>query len=188
MSEGAAQPIYSVDTSSFMDWQARYYPTDVFRTLNERVSDLVAKGRVLAPALVREEIKAVGTDDLNRWAIANSGIFVPTADVLADAQAIQNQFVGLRDPKAEHEEADAYVIALAKQKGGIVVTQEPPPPKRRNLHEATSSPTFVVSWAFPASACWVLCAARVGSCNQALVRLRVSNTPRFTPNRLCFLM
>ena len=47
MSEGAAQPIYSVDTSSFMDWQARYYPADVFSTLNERVSDLVAKGRVL---------------------------------------------------------------------------------------------------------------------------------------------
>ncbi|MGH2396122.1 MAG: DUF4411 family protein [bacterium] len=124
MSEEAAQPIYSVDTSSFMDWQARYYPTDVFSTLNERVSDLVAKGRVLAPALVREEIKAVGSDDLNKWAIANFGIFVPTADVLADAQAIQNQFVGLRDPKAEHEEADAYVIALAKQKGGIVITQE----------------------------------------------------------------
>ena len=107
-----------------MDWQARYYPTDVFGTLNERVSDLVAKGRVLAPALVREEIKAVGTNDLNKWVVANSGIFVPTADILADAQAIQNQFVGLRDPKAEHEEADAYVIALAKQKGGIVVTQE----------------------------------------------------------------
>ena len=124
MSDGMAGQIYSVDTSSFMDWQARTYPTDVFVSLLKRVAGLIAEERILAPALVREEIKAVGTNDLNKWAIANSGIFVPTADVLADAQAIQNQFVGLRDPKAEHEEADAYVIALAKQKGGIVVTQE----------------------------------------------------------------
>ena len=29
-----------------------------------------------------------------------------------------------RDPKAEFEEADGYVIALAQQRGGIVVTQE----------------------------------------------------------------
>ena len=31
-----------------------------------------------------------------------------------------------RDPKAEFEEADAYVIALSQQRGGIVVTQETP--------------------------------------------------------------
>lgn len=124
MNDGAVQPLYSVDTSSFMDWQARYYPTDVFVTLNERIGELVTKGRILAPSLVRDEIKAVGSDDLKKWAAANANAFVPTADVLADAQAIQNQFAGLRDPKAEYEEADAYVIALAKQKGGIVVTQE----------------------------------------------------------------
>lgn len=51
-------------------------------------------------------------------------MFVPTAELLIDALTIQNQFPGLRDPKAEYEEADAYVIALARQRGGIVVTQE----------------------------------------------------------------
>ena len=63
--------------------------------------------------MVKEEIRAVGTEDLNKWAEARAGIFALTADLLAEAQAVQNQFAGLRDPKAEYEEADAYVVALA---------------------------------------------------------------------------
>jgi hypothetical protein len=124
MSNGADQPIYSVDSSTLMDWQARYYPSDVFKTLLQKVDGLVANERFVAPALVRDEVKAVGTAGLIGWADAHPGIFVPTADLLAEAQAIQNQFAGLSDPKAEYEEADAYVIALARIKKGIVLTQE----------------------------------------------------------------
>ena len=132
MSDGAPQPIYSVDSSSLMDWQARYYPSDVFMTLVARVDALISGNRFIAPVLVREEIGAVGTTGLNDWADARSEIFVPTVQLLADAQGIQNQFTGLRDPKAEYEEADAYVIALAKQHGGIVVTQETSAAEKRN--------------------------------------------------------
>ena len=124
MSNGSSLPIYSVDSSSLMDWQARYYPADVFTTLVARIDALISGNRFIAPALVKEEIGVVGTTDLNAWADARSAIFVPTIRLLTDAQAIQNQFAGLRDPKAEFEEADAYVIALARQQGGIVVTQE----------------------------------------------------------------
>ena len=53
-------------------------------------------------------------------------VTVPTKDLLREALDIQARFPGLRDPKAEHEEADAYVIALAKMRDGIVVTQETP--------------------------------------------------------------
>ncbi len=113
MSDAADEPVYSVDSSTLMDWQARYYPGDVFKTLLQKVDGLIAHERFVAPALARDEIKAVGTADLIGWADARPGIFVPTAELLAEAQAIQNQFAGLRDPKAEHEEADAYVIALA---------------------------------------------------------------------------
>ena len=124
MSDADAKPVYAVDSSTFMDWQTRYYPVDVFKTLLQKVDRLVGAKRFLAPALVRDEIKAVGTADLIGWIDARPQIFVPTAEVLADAQAVQNQFAGLRDPKAEYEEADAYVIALARMKNGIVVTQE----------------------------------------------------------------
>lgn len=126
MLDSVSEVVYSVDTSAFMDWQARYYPTDVFKTLVTRMTDLVQSGRLQAAALVREEIGAVGTPELAEWAKTHSGIFVPTKELLAGALIIQNQFPGLRDPKAEHEEADAFVIELARSRDGIVVTQETP--------------------------------------------------------------
>lgn len=132
MSNPAAQPVYSVDSSSLMDWQSRYFPTDVFTGLVGRVEELVVAGRFVAPALVKDEVGAIGTAGLIVWTERHAGIFAPTAEVLADAQLIQNQFAGLRDPKAEYEEADAYVIALAKMRGGIVVTQETPAAEKRN--------------------------------------------------------
>ncbi|MBI3869307.1 MAG: DUF4411 family protein [Verrucomicrobia bacterium] len=132
MSNPTSQPIYSVDSSSLMDWQGRYFPTDVFTGLVDRVEDLIVAGRLVAPVLVKEEVGAVGTAGLIAWTESHAGIFVPTQELLAEAQAIQNQFAGLRDPKAEYEEADAYVIALAKLRDGIVVTQETPAAEKRN--------------------------------------------------------
>lgn len=130
MSDGAA--VYSVDTSSLMDWQARYYPPAIFTSLNDRLSELVTNGRFVAPALVHEELRAVGPPDLVTWASDNKAIFTATDQILADAVAIQGQFAGLRDPKAEYEEADAYVIALARLRGGCVVTQETEASQKRN--------------------------------------------------------
>ena len=124
MSNPAPSQIYSIDNSSLMDWQARYYPTDVFSGLVERMDSLIDAQRGFAPALVKEEIGAVGTTGVIQWAESHAGIFVPTSELLAETLAIQNQFTGLRDPRAEYEEADAYVIALAKMRNGIVVTQE----------------------------------------------------------------
>ena len=132
MNEPALPPRYSVDSSSFMDWQARFYPLDVFTSIVDRVEQLIAAGRFMAPALVKEELEIVGTGELVAWTEAHKGIFAPTGDVLVEAQAIQNRFPGLRDPKAEYEEADAYVIALAKLFGGVVVTQETPAAEKRN--------------------------------------------------------
>lgn len=132
MSNGAPEPPYSVDTSSLMEWQARYYPLDVFPSVAANVAALISAGRFVAAALVHEEIQAVGTSELINWATENESMFIPTPEVLAGALAIQNQFAGLRDPKAEFEEADAYVIALARMRRGIVVTQETPAAEKRN--------------------------------------------------------
>lgn len=132
MADAAPSPLYSVDTNTFMDWQARYYPVDVFASLVPKFDGLIVEGRLWAPALVREEIAAVGTTALNGWADANRRIFVPNSDVIADALAIQKLFPGLLDPKAEYEEADAYVIALAKTRNGIVITQETSAAEKRN--------------------------------------------------------
>src|ERR1700686_2563220 len=132
MSNGAAEPPYSVDTSSLMEWQARYYPIDVFPSVAANFAALIKAGRFLAAGLVHEEIEAVGTSELINWVKENEAMFIRTSDVLAGALSIQSQFAGLRDPRAEFEEADAYVIALARMRRGIVVTQETPAAEKRN--------------------------------------------------------
>ena len=132
MTESSARTLYVLDTNVFMDWQARYYPTDVFASLLERVDVLIAEKRCYSPQLVEEELGAVGTSNLKSWADARPALFIPLAEMLAEAIAIQNRFPGLLDPKAAFEEADAYVIAYAKLKGGIVVTQETSAAEKRN--------------------------------------------------------
>ena len=62
--------LYSLDTSLFMDWQARAYPLDVFATLAQRIEALIADGSAAAVDLVREEVDAVGTPGLRAWAKA----------------------------------------------------------------------------------------------------------------------
>jgi len=133
MSDGSIKPVYSIDTNVLMDWQARYFPTDVFASLVGKMDGLMNDGRLLAPALVEEELGAVGTAELTAWAKARPAIFVPLAETLAEALSIQGRFPGLKDPRAEFEEADAYVIALAKlREGGVVVTQETPASEKKN--------------------------------------------------------
>ncbi|MCR6655067.1 MAG: DUF4411 family protein [Opitutus sp.] len=129
-----AGPIYALDTNVFMDWQARYYPTDIFASLTTKIDGLIGEGRLYSPALAKEELGVVGTAELVGWANSRDGIWIPTEKLLAAALAIQGRFPGLRDPKAEYEEADAYVIALAQlhNGNGIVVTQETSAAEKRN--------------------------------------------------------
>jgi len=47
-----------------MDWQARYYPPDIFISLVTKIEDLIVGGQCSAVELVKEEIDAVGTPEL----------------------------------------------------------------------------------------------------------------------------
>ena len=38
--------MYSLDTSFFMDWQARFYPVDVFRSLEQSIERLSVAANV----------------------------------------------------------------------------------------------------------------------------------------------
>ena len=130
-SAAALSSIYTLDSSALVDWHVRFYPTDIFRTLVTSVESLIAEERFLAPMLVREEVEKIGTVELAEWMRRQSDMIVPMVDVLTHAQAIQRQFPGLLDPKAECEEADAYVIALARIRDGIVITGETPAAEKR---------------------------------------------------------
>ena len=117
--------MYSLDTSFFMDWQARYYPLDLFTSLEKKVEALIASGGCAAVQLVKEEIDAVGTPGLRNWVANQTGLFLPLdPEVQLEAAAIEASYPELMDLKGLNESADAYVIALAKLNGGIVVSQE----------------------------------------------------------------
>ncbi len=117
--------MYSLDTSFFMDWQARYYPLDLFVGFEHRVEHLIDRGECSAVELVREELEAVGTPDLKVWIARHKTLFVNLApEVQLEAASIQSRYPELMDPKGLHDSADAFVIALARSVGGIVVSQE----------------------------------------------------------------
>jgi hypothetical protein len=115
-----------VDTNSFLDWQVRYFPTDVFVSLIPAFDALIEEKRLWTVELVEEEIGIVGTPELHTWIKARKRILVRTSDLLVDALAIQNAYPGFKDNRYPYEEADAYLIALAKRRGATVVTQETP--------------------------------------------------------------
>ena len=105
--------------------QARYYPVDVFQSLETRIETLITGGQCAAVQLVKEEIQAVGTPGMQAWAIGHAGFFVPMGPELqAAGAAIEANYPDLMDPKGLHESADAYVIALGRLRNGIVVSQE----------------------------------------------------------------
>jgi hypothetical protein len=117
--------MYSFDTSVFMEWQARFYPPDVFISLVAKIEELILAGQCSAVILVKEEIDAVGTPELRAWAKKNPALFVALdPQVQAEAANIESKYPDLMDPKSLYQAADAYVIALAKVEGGTVVSQE----------------------------------------------------------------
>jgi hypothetical protein len=125
--------MYSFDTSTFMDWQARYYPLDVFRGLEERISALIAEEQAAAVDLVKEEIDAVGTPDLRSWAKRQKGLFVPMdPETQAEGSRIEAQYPDLLDPNSPFPAADAYVIAFARLNNGVVVSQETSASEKRH--------------------------------------------------------
>lgn len=109
-----------------MDWHSRYYPPDLFVTLEQRLESLISNGGCAAVDLVRDELDSVGTPGLRAWAKNHASLFVPlTPEIQVEAAAIEASYPDLMDPKGTHESADAYVIALAKlQKDGVVISQE----------------------------------------------------------------
>lgn len=116
--------MYSVDTNVFMDWWERRYPPDIFISLRERFEHLVNEGKIFAPKIVLTEIERVASRELKNWAKARSGIFLPHDEsIQLEVGKIIDRFL-INDPDSLYEEADPFVIALAKSQGFTVVTHE----------------------------------------------------------------
>lgn len=117
--------MYCVDTNVFLDWWERRYPPDLFPSIETAMTELAGNGIIYAPEGVLDEIQHVGSAALGGWAKANRSIFCAhDIAIQMEANAIQNRYPGLIDPNARHDEADRYIIALAKLRGLKVVTHE----------------------------------------------------------------
>lgn len=116
--------MYSVDTNIFIDWWERRYPPDIFSSLKACFEALVAEKKIFAPKLVLTEIERVASPELKKWAKTHSSIFVPPDEsIQMEAGKIIDTY-SIIDPDAQYEEADSFVIALAKSRGFLVVTHE----------------------------------------------------------------
>lgn len=113
-----------LDTSAVLECWSRYYPIDVFPRLWDRLAELIAAGEIIAPDEVHEEIKRKD-DELAGWVKNHTRMFVPLdADVQRAAREVLSVFPELVKELGGRNQADPFVVALARVRGATVVTQE----------------------------------------------------------------
>lgn len=117
--------MYCFDTNIFVDWWGRFYPPDIFPCVQRAMESLLSKGLICSPERVKEEIRFVAPVGLKTWALSQGTLFVRhDAPLQTEANVVLSSFPGLIDQHAVHDEADRYIIALAKLRGFSVVTSE----------------------------------------------------------------
>ena len=119
-----ALPHYSIDTNIFINAWTRDYPPDVVPGLWECFEDLIHEGRMHASKEVLLEIERKA-DDVYDWCKAQKGLWIPLdAATVVQAQAILSAFPDFVKTGTGRNQADPFVIALAKVHGYTVVTWE----------------------------------------------------------------
>jgi len=106
---------YCIDSNSLIDF-SRNQPFDIFKQLWIEIEKLIESGRLISPHLVKKEIER-GSDELVNWTRMNKRMFInidkEQMDILRE---IMNDFQTMIDPTELYEDADPWVVALAKQK------------------------------------------------------------------------
>jgi hypothetical protein len=117
---------YSVDTSALLDGLERFYFEDAFPGIWEKVADLIAAGRFFVSEEVWVEAKKK-TGVVKTWCEKDTtgNLIVPTdGSIVAEVQAILKAYPRLVGQLKGRNEADAFVIAVAKLRAATVVTGE----------------------------------------------------------------
>jgi hypothetical protein len=106
-----AADIYCIDASSLIKLK-QDFPRQVFSTLWEKVEELVASGRLIAPDEVFREIEK--DDMLGPWAKQNKNMFRKLdQDQLDAAKDVTSRFRNIAKPGRFGPAADPFVVALA---------------------------------------------------------------------------
>ncbi|MEV5690693.1 DUF4411 family protein [Micromonospora globbae] len=117
-------PLYSFDTSVFIETWHRLLPPTVFVTLWQRLDDLIDEGLVRAVDEVKVEIDR-RDDAVKVWASQRPHLFVPLEEDIqrstTAALTYCERMVGFGGGRSG---GDPFVIGLAHARGGTVVTEE----------------------------------------------------------------
>ena len=109
--------IYCFDTSAFIRIN-RFYPREIFSDLWEELESLIKSGYLFSHQICLEEIrpKTSKPDFLGEWVKDKTSIFKNiTERQVKIVTEILEKFPGLIDYKKEKDEADPWIIALAKE-------------------------------------------------------------------------
>lgn len=117
-------PLYSFDTSAFVNPARRYYPFDVFPTFWKAIEARIANGEIIATDIVKDEIEQKD-DELTEWAKTQNGLFVSvTKPCQQHASGIIKAFPKWVDATSGKNDADPWVVALAMEHTITVVSDE----------------------------------------------------------------
>lgn len=115
---------YCLDTSTLIEAWSRSYPYDLFPRLWAHLAKAASAGVVMCPDEVATELERKD-DGLYKWAKAQSTLFVPLdAPQQMAVSEILARFPQLVDTRKNRNQADPFVIGLARIRSCPVVTQE----------------------------------------------------------------
>ena len=114
---------YVFDSNVFMNLQQRQ-PIDVYPSVWGKISELMANGTITSSQEVYEEI-LVGEDYLSEWIKQRKECFLPTdEETQIIVRDILSKHRGLVEGGKKKNNADPFVIAVAKIKGCTIVSEE----------------------------------------------------------------
>jgi hypothetical protein len=139
-------PGYCIDTAPLIDLYRRRYAPDVFPGLWQQIEVMVKGGILIAPRQVLRELEDYEEqkkseeqtgepDKLLEWAKKHKKMFIDPDDgennYMGIAVRIINEIIPgygkpLVDEEKEKEDADPFVIALAKLRGWPIINSETP--------------------------------------------------------------
>lgn len=119
--------LYCIDACSLI-WAMKFaYPIEHFPALWGKMSEASKGGLIISTELVFDELNAQEdkTDGILTWAIEHKDMFIKMDDDTAlSVSQIVKKYPLLVDTLTDKNQADPYLIALAKIKNAVVVSEE----------------------------------------------------------------